>query len=229
MQSEPPVAEASSARLRELGERIDTLAVQRTALPRSELHELDTAHPRLIKLAQQRADLTAALNQLAPPKRSLLGRIRDPDLIDRTRLTSALDGTNQQIDRTRQAETALRARLGDPEQIRSELEGLDSAIRTLKNERGHILDELTDRELKNASGWVHQLLGERLGGTRGEDWDDALRRVTRYRLDHDITDTTNALGPEPHGTDHAYQWRHAHETVDRALGRELDHDLDIGI
>jgi hypothetical protein len=229
IRAEPPVADASSARLRELKERIDTLDAQRAALPRSELHELDSAQARLIALTQQHADLTTALDQLAPPKRSLLGRLRDPALVDRTRLTSALHGTSQQIDHIHETEAALRARLGDPEQIRSELDGRDRAITALRHERNQILDTLTDRELENPSDWARHLLGERPTGTRGDDWDQALRRVTRYRLDHDITDTTNPLGPEPHGQDHAYQWQHAHETLDRAPGRdhELEHDLGL--
>ena len=130
-------------------------------------------------------------------------------------------------------ETALRARLGDPEQIRAELDGLDRAITQLEQERNAILDQLTDRELHAPGEWARELLGERPAGSRGHAWDDALRRVARYRLDHAITDTTDPLGPEPADERHARQWQRAHEAVERVergLGREHahDHGLDIG-
>ena len=137
------------------------------------------------------------MERLSSPTRSLLGRVRDPDLVERVRLTSALGGIDQAIDRARQAETALRERLGDPEQIRAELDGLDRAITQLEHERNGILDQLTDRELQAPSEWARELLGERPAGSRGQAWDDALRRVARYRLDHAITDTPDPLGPQP--------------------------------
>jgi conjugative relaxase-like TrwC/TraI family protein len=233
MRAEPAVMDTSTVRLRMLRERIDTLDAQRAALLRSELHELDSIHARAIVLAQQHAELTAGLERLSPPTRSLLGRVRDPDLVERVRLTSALGGIDQAIDRAREAEATLRERLGDPEQIRPELDGLDRAITHLEQERNGILDALTDRELQAPSEWVHVLLGDRPAGSRGQAWDDALRHVARYRLDHAITDTTEPLGPQPIGERQARQWQRARgavERVERGLDREHTHDhgLDIG-
>ena len=74
------------------------------------------------------------------PKRSLLGRERDEHIIDRTRLSSALNATDDAIVRAREAETRLREQLGDPEQIRSELDGLDREIRQLTKERDGLLE-----------------------------------------------------------------------------------------
>jgi hypothetical protein len=72
--------------------------------------------------------------------------------------------------------------------------------------------------------------------SRAEDWDTAVRRVARYRIEHDIADQADPLGPEPRDHHQAGQWHRAHETVDRAerrLGREHTHDrghgLDIGM
>jgi len=133
--AEPAVPDASVARLRALRERIDTFDRQRDALPRSELHEFHRGHARAIALTQQRAELTTAIERLSSPTRSLLGRVRDPDLVERVRLTSALGGIDQAIERTREAETALRERLGDPEQMRAELDGLDRMLTQLEQER----------------------------------------------------------------------------------------------
>ena len=223
--AEPAVPDTSIARLRALRERIDTLASQRGALPVSDVHEFDSAHARAIALTQQRAELTAALERLSPPTRSLLGRVRDTDLIERVRLSSALVGIDQAIDHTAHAQAALRERLGDPEQIRVELDSLDRAITQLERERNGILDELTDRDLQAPSEWARELLGERPTGSRGQAWDDALRRVARYRLDHAITDTIEPLGREPADDQHARQWQRAHEAVER--DREHTRELDI--
>jgi hypothetical protein len=165
------------------------------------------------------------LDRLSSPTRSLLGRARDPDLVERVRLTSALGGIDQAIDHTRHAETALRERLGDPEQIRAELDGLDRAITQLEQDRNQILDELTDRELEAPSEWARELLGDRPAGSRAQTRDEALRRVARYRLDHAITDTNDPLGPEPVDERQARQWQRAHEALKR--DREHTHDLDI--
>jgi hypothetical protein len=169
------------------------------------------------------------LERLAAPSRSLLGRARNPDIVERVRITSALGGIDQAIDHARLEETALRARLGDPEQIRSELDGVDRAISQLEQQRNGILDELTDHELHTPCAWARELLGERPAGWRGDAWDDALRRVARYRLDHAITDTAHPLGPRPADERDARQWQRAREAVERGLGREHTHDHGLGI
>jgi hypothetical protein len=231
--AEPAAPDTSTMRLRMLRERIDTLDAQRAALPRSELHEFDSGHARAIALAQQRAELTAGLERLASPTRGLLGRVRDPDIVERVRLTSALGGIDQAIDRAREAETGVRGRLGDPEQIRAELDGLDRAIAQFEHERNEMLDRVTDRELQAPGEWARELLGDRPAGSRGHAWDDALRHVARYRLDHAITDTHEPLGPHPADEKQARQWQRARgaiERVERGLDREHTHDhgLDIG-
>jgi hypothetical protein len=223
--AEPAAPDTSAVRLRALRERIDILDRQRGALPRSQLHEFDSVHARAIALAQQRAELTVGLERLAAPTRSLLGRARDPDLVERVRLTFMLGGIDEAIDRAREAETALRERLGDPEQIRAELDSLDRAITQLEQDRNQILDELTDRELEAPSEWARELLGDRPAGSGAQTRDEALRRVARYRLDHAITDTNDPLGPEPVDERQARQWQRAHEALKR--DREHTHDLDI--
>jgi hypothetical protein len=171
---------------------------------------------------------------LPAPKRNLLGRKRDEHIIDRTRLSSALNATDDALVRGRETEVRLREQLGNPEQIRSELEGLDRESRQLTKERDGLLNELTDRELNTPGEWAKTLLGERPTGSRSADWDTAVRRVARYRIEYEITDQADALGPEPRDYHQASKWHRAHEAVERTerrLGREHTHErghaLDI--
>jgi hypothetical protein len=236
LRAEPDAAPVGTSRVRELGERLKQLSAQRAALPISQLGQLDAAHARVLELTERRDELSASLERLPAPRRSVLGRERDDHLIDRTRLSTALTGTDDAIVRVREAEVRLRDLLGDPEQIRSELDGLDREIRALTSERNGLLNDLTERELQTPGEWANTLLGERPAGSRAEDWDTAVHRVARYRIEHEITDTADPLGPEPRDQHQAGQWRRAHETVERAerrLGREHthehDHGLDIGM
>jgi conjugative relaxase-like TrwC/TraI family protein len=236
LRAEPDTPLVGTSRVRDLGERVEQLSAQRAALPISQLGQLDAAHARVLELTERRDELSASLERLPAPKRSVLGRERDEHLIDRTRLSTALTGTDDAIVRVREAEVRLRDLLGDPEQIRSELNGLDREIRALTSERNGLLSDLTERELQTPGEWAKALLGERPAGSRAEDWDTAVHRVARYRIEHEITDTADPLGPEPRDQHQAGQWRRAHETVERAerrLGREHthehDHGLDIGM
>jgi hypothetical protein len=220
-----------TSRLRELGERVEQLTAQHAALPSSQLGQLDTAHARVLELTERRGELAASLKRLPAPKRDVLGRERDEHIIDRTRLSSALEGIDGTLARARETEVRLRQQLGNPEQVLSELDGLDNEIRQLTNERDRLLNDLTDRELQAPVEWATALLGERPAGSRSDDWDTAVRRVARYRIEHQITDQTDPLGPEPHDHRQAGQWHRAHETVERAerrLGREPTREHDHG-
>ena len=236
LRAEPDTPPVGTSRLHDLGERVEQLSAQRAALPTSQLGQLDMARARVLELTERRDELSASLERLPAPKRSVLGRERDEHLIDRTRLSTALNGTDDAIVRVREAEVRLRDLLGDPEQIRSELDGLDREIRELTSERNGLLNDLTERELRTPGEWAKTLLGDRPAGPRAEDWNTAVRRVARYRIEYGITDQTDALGPEPRDHHQAGQWQRAHETVERAerrLGRERthehDHSLDIGL
>jgi hypothetical protein len=233
LRAEPDTPPVGALRLRELGERLEQLTVQRASLPSSQLNQLDTAHARALELTADRGELSASLEGLPVPKRSLLGRERDEHILDRVRLSSALDATDGAIVRARETEVRLCERLGNPEQIRSELDGLDREIHQLTKERDGLLNDLTDRELQTPGEWAKTLLGERPAGSRSDDWDTAVRRVARYRIEYEITDPADALGPEPRDHHQAGRWHRAHEAVEQAerrLGREHthNHDLDIG-
>jgi hypothetical protein len=234
--AEPAVPARSTSRLRDLGERVEQLSTQREALPTSELSQLDAAQARVLELTERRGELSASMERVPTPKRNVLGRERDEHIIDRTRLSTALNGTDDAIARARETEVRLREQLGNPEHIRSELDGLDLEIRQLTKERDGLLNDLTDSELQALGEWAKTLLGDRPAGSRAEDWDNAVRRVTRYRIERQITDEADPLGPEPHDHHQAGEWHRAHEAVERAerrLGREHthehDHGLDIGL
>ena len=139
---------------------------QRAALPRSQLQPARRrARPRARADRQTRRAVARALERLPAPKRSLLGRDRDPHLVDRTRLTSALDGTDDAIDaRPRSRSRVCVSELGDPEQIRSELDGLDRDDPPAhQRARSDSSTSSTDRELQAPGEWAH----------------DAARRTTR--------------------------------------------------
>ena len=235
LRAQPETPPVGTSRLRELRERLEQLTVQRASLPSSQLNQLDTAHARALESTADRSELSASLERLPAPKRSLLGRERDEHIIDRVRLSSALDATDDAIVRAHETEARLREQLGNPEQIRSELDGLDREIRRLTKQRDGLLNELTDRELQAPGEWAKTLLGERPAGSRSDDWDRAVRRVARYRIEYEITDPVDALGPEPRDHHQAGRWHRAHEALERAerrLGREHTHEhghgLDIG-
>jgi hypothetical protein len=232
LRAEPDTPPAGRSRLRELRERVEQLTAQRAALPDVELSQLDAAHARTVELTAERGELFASLDGLPAAKRSLLGRDCDEHIIDRTRLSSALNATDDAIVRARETEVWLRDQLGNPEQIRSELDGIDREIHQLTKERDGLLNDLTDRELEAPGEWAKTLLGERPAGSRSEDWDTAVRRVARYRIEYEITDQADALGPEPRGHHQAGRWHRAHEAVERAerrLGREHTHDRGHGL
>jgi hypothetical protein len=236
LRAEPDTPPVCRPRLRELGDRVEQLTAQRVALPSSQLGQLDAAQARGLELSERRGELFVSLERLSVPKRSVLGRERDEHIIDRTRLSTALNGVDDAIVRARETELRLREQLGNPEQIRSELDGLDREVRQLTTERDGLLSDLTDREVQAPGEWATVLLGERPAGSRSEDWDSAVRRVARYRIEYEITDPVDGLGPEPREHHQAGQWHRAHETVERAgrrLARERthehDHGLDIGM
>jgi conjugative relaxase-like TrwC/TraI family protein len=230
--AQPDTPAVGASRLRELGERLEQLTVQRAALSSSQLNQLDTAHARALELTADRGELSASLESLPAPKRNLLRRDRDDHILDRTRLSSALNATDDAIVRARETEVRLRDQLGNPEQIRSELEGLDREIHRLTKQRDGLLNDLTDRELQAPGEWAKTLLGERPADSRSDDWDTAVRRVARYRIEYEITDQADALGPEPREYHQAGRWHRAHEAAERAerrLGREHTHDHSHGL
>lgn len=81
-----------------------------------------------------------------------------------------------------------------------------------------------------------ETFGERPDGARArEAWENGVRQVARYRVEYEITDTSNgALGPRPEGREQQRDWERAREAIERAerrLGRDVapERDVDLGI
>ena len=102
------------------------------------------------------------------------------------------------LSEVRAERTRLHRELRDPDQVRSEREGIESAIRQMKHEYDQVRDVLTDRLLDRRPRWLIDVLGDRPEHNRGsETWDRAARSVAAFRIDHDISDSRTVLGPEP--------------------------------
>jgi hypothetical protein len=116
-------------------------------------------------------------------------------------------------------------------------DALERALAQSTQEHTAVRNELAERELHTPEPWVQATLGERPDGSRaGEAWDNALRQVARYRVEHEITDPSDALGPRPAQPEQQRDWERAREAIDRAerrlgrdVGTERDVDLRIGL
>jgi hypothetical protein len=228
--AEPLVKDVSSLRLVVLRERLEGLMCQRDSLPAGRVGRLDEVDGRLLELAERRAGCVEQLADLAEPKRSWLGRPRDPDVRDRVRLAAILDAVDEHSERLTAERAGLVRELGDPEQIRSELAGLDRAITPLREQHRSLREELAQRELANPSRWVQRTFGERPDGWRGEGWDRAVREIAAHRLDHHITDPDRPLGPEPADPAQHRAWEHGQRSIEHQLervGRHCDRGVEI--
>jgi hypothetical protein len=88
-------------------------------------------------------------------------RNRDQHIVDRTRLTSALAGTEDQLEHTLTQRATLVRELGDPAAIREERDGLTSAIDTLVHQHTELRNQLADLEVQRRPRWACDTLGER--------------------------------------------------------------------
>jgi hypothetical protein len=234
--AEPIVEDVSRERLAALRERLDQLTAQRAALPTHGLQRLDDADARVLELTARRDELGAELERLPEPRRSLFGRTRDPHLVDRTRLTSALTGTHAQLEQALAERATLTRELGDPEQIRSELDALNRTIAPVREQHRTMRHELAQRELANPAPWVTRTFGERSTGWLAEEWDRSVLRAAEYRLDHEITDPNTPLGPQPAGNRELQRWEQAQQTIEhdqhnlgvhQALERDRGVEIDL--
>jgi chromosome segregation ATPase len=211
----------------ELRAQLDHLRSQLETLPTDELTRLDELETRALALTEQRDQLRQELDQLPAPR-----RWRDRHVIDRTRLTSALSGAETQLEHTLSERARLARQIGDPEMIREEHDGLLNATQALRQTLNHERDRRAERELAANPAWAREALGERPEhGWARERWDHAAQTITRYRIEHDITDPQDTLGPPPSDpTQHAdyEQAQQACEQLAHELGRnEPSHQLDL--
>jgi conjugative relaxase-like TrwC/TraI family protein len=232
VRAEPdPHQPASAARLRELDTRRRALETALTALattaPRR-LQELDTLALALEtereRVAQRRSEMQWHDELDGHHEERFAGE----DAAAKDELSTVL--------RTRRT---LASQLDNPDEARSERDSLEQALADLANEHTTLREQLAERELKTPGEWVINTLGERSDTPRQrEAWENAVRDATIYRTQYNITDPTNALGPEPNRREQREQqrdWRRAQNAIERAERRlhrtqnpARDTALDLG-
>ncbi len=226
---------ASTARLRELRERVEQLEAQLASLPTRQLQRIEDLDARARTLTTQREQLTRRLASLPEPHRRL-GREQDPHAIERAHLAGALQANERELDTALTQRDRLERELGDPVEARAEREGLEHAITQATREHTVLRNQLAERELQTPGGWVKATFGDRPDRpAQREAWENGVRHAARYRAQYDITDPTDALGPRPEQRGGQQRdWDRAHEAVERAdrrLGREVspERDIDLGV
>ena len=124
-QANEPVASVS--RLIELREQISRHRVVLGALPTRPLARFDELDAKERELTVEREEHAERLAALDPPTRRL-GRVRDAHADERSFLVTALELDERALSEVRAERTRLRRELGDPDQVRSEREGIEAAI-----------------------------------------------------------------------------------------------------
>jgi len=227
-----PPATATPARLRQLRERIEQLRTQLQALPTRELQRIEEADERALTLSTQREQLAEQLALLPEPGRRF-GREHDPHAIERTQLTSALEAHDRELHAALTERTHLERELGDPDEIRTERDGLEGAIGQSTQEHTALGDELAERELHTPGAWVRDTFGERPDGSRARDaWENGVRQVARYRMRYEVSDSGDALGPRPKPREQQRDWERAHKVItrdQRRLGRDVASELNVDL
>ncbi len=230
--AEPPFAQAQRPPLTEMREQLEQLRAQLDALPTTELTRLDELDARARTLTERRDLLRGELDRLPAARERRFGRGEDAHLVDRTRLSTALAGAEDQLERTLTQRATLSRQLGDVAAIRDERNALTNAAATLQREHTQIRDELADRQVTERPAWTREALGER--PERQSDarrWDRAARAIARYRIEYEIPDTGDPLGHQPVDPQQRADYQRAQrarEQLARELGRETPgYGLDI--
>jgi conjugative relaxase-like TrwC/TraI family protein len=227
----------SMSRLIELREQIGRLRVVLEALPTKPLARFDELDAKEREIADQRAEREDKLASLEPAARRM-GRVRDPRAEERAFLRTAIEMNDRAMSDLRVDRAKLLRELGDPEQVRSERDGIENAITELKRDHDQVRDVLSERAIESRPGWLVESLGDRPESRRErETWDRAARALAGFRLDRDVVDQSTPLGPEPlSGSEHRREWGQANTALARAqqrlgrvpAGRDRGFDLGIG-
>ena len=226
--SDPPVRSA----LGELRDQLERLRAQLAALPTAEIESLDALDARARALTERRDLLRGELERLPMSRERRFVRNQDPHVVDRTRLTSALAGTEDQLERTLTQRATLARELGDPAAIREERDGLTSTIDTFAHQHTELRNQLADLEVQRRPQWTRDALGERPERTTdAESWDRAARTLARYRIEHETPEHADPLGTRPADPQHRDDYERALRARDQLahqLGRQTTgHELDV--
>jgi hypothetical protein len=146
--------------LAELEETLERLRAQRSALPVQKLMQLDEAEARLGTLTSQRERALQTLRALPESAhRRLLGRRRDPNELERSRLVAAISAYDGELERALAHRARLEGELGDPDQVRSERTGLDRAIEDVRGRYKELSERLAEREPESPNPFAPRLRG----------------------------------------------------------------------
>jgi hypothetical protein len=227
--AEPLVTAPVRGTLSEMRHQLERLRVQLAALPAV---ELDGRDARTRELTERRDALRRDLDLLPEPRGRRFGRNEDPHLVDRTRLTSALTGAEDQLERTLAQRAALARELGDPAAIHEDRDDLTRAIDTLARQHTELRNELAEREVERHPQWARDAFGERPDHSPdAERWDQAARTLARYRIEYDIPERGGPLGDLPVDAEQRHDYERAERARERLaqeLGRDAPaHDLDV--
>lgn len=231
-----PGEPASLGRLKELRERIGRLRLALGVLPTRPLARLREVDANARGLRQTRSEHEQRLAALRPPGRRF-GRLHDPDAQQRAFLQTAIEIDDRALADVAADRARLQRELGDPDQVRSERDGIEKAITGLKREYHDIRDTLAQRTIDREPRWLAEALGHRPDDARERHtWDRAAWTVTRFRLDHDINDQHPAVGPQPiENSEVRRDWQAANTALEHAQ-RQLErrhpsHDrgIDLGL
>lgn len=191
-----------------------------------ELRQLHQVAAERVQVAAQRDDAAARLQALPAPKRTLLGRTRDPHAAERARLAAAVGAADQQLVALDQHAARLERDVGPVQAIRDERDGLDRRLAQLDAQGRDLRDALAERDVAQPPAWARAMFGERPAHPRqAEQYDRGVREVARYRVEHDVADAISGLGPEPDEQRARSAWRQADTTlrqVQQRLGRSVD-------
>jgi small-conductance mechanosensitive channel len=231
--AEASVSAVGRSGLGQLGEQINRLRSQLESLPTVELRELDELDTRARELTERRDALRGSLARLPTPQERRFGRSEDPHIVERTRVASALAGAEDQLELVLTQRATLGRQLGDIAAVAQERDGVTTALRTLERQHTALRNELADHEVQQRPQWARDALGERPDSSPdAERWDRAVRTISRYRIEYEITDSNALLGAEPAGEEQrrAYQQADlARNELARELGRAApEHDLGFG-
>jgi hypothetical protein len=82
--------------------------------------------------------------------------------------------------------------------VRFDLLGAEVGEWQSAREHDRARDEVAEREFLTPAPWVRDGFGEPPDQTWArEQWEEGVRRVARYRAEHEITDQSDPLGPRP--------------------------------
>jgi hypothetical protein len=126
-------------------EELERLRAQRSSLPVRTIERLSDVEARIAELELRRERVALALGDLPQPVTQRRARSRDDHAVERARLCTTLSAYEDALASAQAERARLQRELGDREQVRSEQDGLDRAIRELRGRADELQWSLPER------------------------------------------------------------------------------------